>query len=51
MRYVKTALSLAFLVPAFTVYGLQGWGGDWYGDMVGRLVGVFFELVLCQNLI
>lgn len=38
MKYVKIGLSLAFFVLAFTLFGLSGWHGDWYGGVVGGLV-------------
>jgi hypothetical protein len=38
MQYVRFVLSMAFFVPDFVLFGLQGWGGDWYGGVVGGMI-------------
>lgn len=48
MRFVKLALSLAFFVPVFIVFGAAG-RGDWYGVVVGAGIGVFFGCVFGGN--
>lgn len=45
MKLLALVVSLAVCVPAFTLFGLQGWGGDWYGGAVGAVVGIGFGLV------